>query len=267
MKYFYLISSFFIIISCSQKTRDYIDDETKIQQEKIYYCKNEIEKKYYINPEKITPFRIATINVSESVDSFLLLKDERKYELLSDKLIEFRNTIISAELFNSSYIKHIIIEKRLNRWISDDSKYSGSFESKNFILDLKKLESELIEFLLNSIEKDHYKFNALVPVIVDSSANIKVGETYISNIMLAAYDTTRSHIVMVADISQPDSVLYLDKADNEKLFNLESFGQYCIYRKKVHRKGLHGYKGVIKTIDAEGYEEKYFFEKTFNVTD
>ncbi|WP_423130514.1 hypothetical protein [Gaoshiqia sp. Z1-71] len=127
------------------------------------------------------------------------------------------------------------------------------------------LTNELTSYLYNSIEADYYKFNKLQAMVVDSSENVKVGETYHANIFLAAFDTTRYPAIMVTDYSQPDSILLLDRPDNKRIFYIDAIDGKGDYKMKVHKLGKHGFKGVIQFPNSKGEIEKFMFYKEFTV--
>ena len=181
------------------------------------------------------------------------------------ELKKLYNTIKSDSYFDSEYIKEIIIPNRFKKWAGnvDNSSY---WENKDILkLDLLNLENELTSYLYNSIEADYYKFNKLKAIVVDSSENIKVGETYHANIFLAAEDTTVYPTIMVTDLSQPDSILLLNKPDNERLFLIEAIDGKGIYKMEANVPGKHGFKGVVLTRNSNGEIERFMFSKEFIV--
>lgn len=102
-------------------------------------------------------------------------------------------------------------------------------------------------------------------MVVDSSDNLRVGETYHATIFLAAFDTTKYSAFLVADYSQPDSILLLDRSDNKRIFYIEAIDGKGDYKVKVNKIGKHGFKGVIQFPNSKGEIEKCMFYKEFNV--
>ncbi len=105
----------------------------------------------------------------------------------------------------------------------------------------------------------------LEATVVDSSDNIKVGEIYHASIFIAAFDTTLGNRIMVADNSQPDSILLLDKPDNRRLFNVDVIDGKGIYKRKINKAGKYGFKGVIHIPNSKGEIERFMFHKEFTV--
>lgn len=261
----FIIIGLIFLCSCHRVKNDYFQNESRVVKAKIIYNLRQIDENYVLNPAMAKPYFIIADYLKSSFDSILTIVDKgnkAKYQSGMEKLY---STIMSDSYFDSEYIKEIVIPNRFKIW-ADNVNNSRYWENTDILkLDLLNLENELISYLYNSIEADYYKFNKLQAIVVDSSENVKVGETYHANIFLAAEDTTVYPTIMVTDLSQPDSILLLNKPDNERLFLINAVGGKGVYKMKANKPGKHGFKGVVLTRNSNGEIERFMFSKEFMV--
>jgi len=265
MKKYILIIGFIVLYSCGSEIPEYFQKETEIVTRKIDYSMFEIQTKMDLNPGMATPFYDISVYLKSNLDSLIQFIEEEKTEKTQMKLAELSEVIDSYSYFDSNYIKGVLIPGRLKKLTDDLSAPNGQNDKQILKLDVLDLECELLSYLHNSMEADYYKFNKLQAVVLDSSDHIKVGETYHASIFLAAFDTTRCPAIMVADCSQPDSILQLDRPDNERIFYIGVIDGKGDYKVKVNKTGIHGFKGVIKFPNSDGEMEKFMFSKEFVV--
>lgn len=264
-KHILILIGLITLYSCSREETDYFQNESKVVNAKIIYNLQKIEEKYALNPVMAKPYFIIADYLKSNFDSILVFVNQGNRAKFQNRLEEFHTIIKSDSYFDSEYIKEIIIPNRFKKWI-DNAESSSYWENKDILkLDLINLENELISYLYNSIEADYYKFNKLQAMVVDSSNNVQIGETYHANIFLAAFDTTRYPAIMVADYSQPDNILLLDRPDNKRIFYIEVIDGKGDYKVKVNKAGKHGFKGVIQFPNSQGELEKFMFYKEFTV--
>ena len=264
-KYFLIAIGLIVFSSCGKNKNDYFIQESKIVNEKVMYNLEMIEKNYMLNPGMAKPYFDRAEYLKTSFDSLLYFIDKENETKMENGIIDLYSFIKSDSYFKSKFIQEIIISNRFNKWIDIDKNSIFSDNEEILKLDLLNLENELTNYLYNRIEADYYKFNKLQAMVVDSCDNIKVGETYHANIFLAAEDTTFYPYIMVADYTQPDSILLLNKPDNERLFLLEAMDGKGIYKKKVSKPGKHGFKGVILIRNSSREIERFMFSKEFTV--
>ncbi|SFF90082.1 hypothetical protein [Sunxiuqinia elliptica] len=255
-----------ILCSCESKESQYFHDESKVVNEKITYNLSKIQKKYAMNPQMAKPYFEFSSFLETKFDSILYFVDQENSKEVYNRFINLYSYIEPSSYFDSKYIQQIVIPNWFNKWIGNEKKYDFSDNKEILKLDVLNLENELLNYLYNSIEADYFKFNQIQAMIVDSSNNIKVGETYHANIFLAAFDTTKYPLIMVADSSQPDSVLLMGRPDNKRLFEIEVINGKGIYKKKVHKAGIHGFKGVYCYPAPNGDLLRLTFYQEFNVT-
>jgi hypothetical protein len=265
MRYTCLFIGLIILYSCGEQKTDYFLNKSKIVNEKINYNLEKIQEKYLINPEMAKPYFEVALSLKTSFDSILYFVDQKDEIKIQNRLKELHNSIKFDSYFDSKYITDIIIPNRLKKWTNNKKKPKYLENTDIFKLELLNLENELTSYLYNSIESDYYKFNKLSAIVVDSSDNIKVGETYHASIFLAAFDTTRYPSIMVTDFSQPDSLLFSYKPDNKRLFYVDAIDGKGTYKKKALKPGKHGFKGVIKIINSNGTLVNFRFYKEFSV--
>ncbi len=265
MTRYILIIGLIFLYSCGNNSHEYIQQETEIVNRKIDYNLFEIQEKMYLNPGMATPFYDISLYLKTNLDSLIQFVEEENTEKIETKLEELGSFINSSSYFDSQYIKAVLIPSRFSK-LTDVLLVSKENKNKQIQrLGVLNLECELLSYLYNSMEADYYKFNKLQAIVVDSSDNIKVGETYHANIFLAAFDTTRYPAIMVADFSQPDSILLLDKPDNKRIFYIGVTDGKGDYKMKVNKTGKHGFKGVIQFPNSDGEIEKFLFSKEFTV--
>jgi hypothetical protein len=261
----FILIGIIFLYSCGKQKTDYYLNESKVVNEKIIYNLKKIQGNYMLNPGMAKPYFEIAYYLKTSFDSILYFVDQGNKIKVQNGLKELYNSIKSNAYFDSEYIKEVIIPNRFDKSI-DNIEKSNYFENKDMVkLDLLNIENELTNYLYNSIEADYYKFNKLSAIVVDSSANIKLGDTYHANIFLAAEDTTYYPSIMVADFSQPDSVLLLNKPDNKRIFYVDAINGKGNYKKKVDKLGKHGFKGVIQIRNSNGKLERFKFYKEFTV--
>ncbi len=251
------------LYSCENKEKEYLKNEAKVVNEKIMYDLSKIEKKYMANPTLAQPYFEFASYLNTAFDSILICIDNRNFREVHNRYIDLYSKLGSQ--IDMYYMEEIVNPCYFNKWIGNEKKYDFSDNKEILKLDVLNLENELINYLYNSIEADYFKFNRIQASVIDSSDNIKVGETYHANIFLAAFDTTQYPLIMVADISQPDSVLLMNQPDNRRRFEIDIIDGKGDYRRKVTRPGKHGYKGVIYYRAPNGKLISLPFQKEFQV--
>lgn len=264
-RYIYLLISIMILCSCQNRDTSTLSDETQFLIEKIDYNKTKIVDKMMLNPGSVSRYANVSNYLTNNFDSLLIYVEQCNYSNFKSGLHKLINLLDDNYYFDNEYIKKTILPYRFDRLINHIKENKFSKNQNLLKFELISLQNELMTFLLNSIESDYYRFNSLTPIVVDSSDNINIGDTYVSHIYVAAFDTTVCPSIMVADYSQPDNILQLDKADNKDLFNIEIINGHGVFKKKVYTSGKHGYKGVIQIRNGNGKIDKYMFEKEFNV--
>ena len=265
-KYILILTTGLIILySCGNKEKEYFLNESEIVNEQILHNLSKIEENYMLNPAMAKPYFIIADYLKFSFDSILYFVDQENFNEVHNRFINLYSDLKPNTYFDSKYIQELVITNHFNKWIGSEKKYDFSENKEILKLDLLNLEDELTSYLYNSIEADYYKFNRLQAMVMDSSDNIKVGETYHANIFLAAEDTTVYPSIMVTDLSQPDSILFLNKPDNKRLFLIDAIDGKGIYKMKVNKPGKHGFKGVILIRNSNREIERFMFSKEFMV--
>nr|WP_319999157.1 hypothetical protein [uncultured Draconibacterium sp.] len=254
-----------ILYSCGNKENEYFHTEYKIVNEKIYFNISKIQERYFLNPEMAEPYFKTASFLNASFDSIFHSIDNEDTKEIHNRLTDLYSDIERSSYFSSEYIHEIIIPNRFNKWINNNDDNSFIANRKILKLDLLNLKNELTSYLYYSIEADYYKFNKLSVVVLDSSDNIKVGDTYQAKIVLAVEDTTMYPSIIFANISQPDSVFNSIRADSKSTFYMDVIDGKGVYRKKIHRRGKHGFKGVVQIPNAYGELERFKFSKEFTV--
>lgn len=265
-KYILLLTVGLIVLySCGNKEKEYFQNEAKVVNEKIMYNLSKIEKKFMLNPTLTQPYFEFASYLNAAFDTILLYIDNNNFNEVHNRYIDLYSNLGANSFFDVNYIEEIVNPCYFNKWLGNEKKYDFADNKEILKLDVLNLENELINHLYNSIGADYFKFNRIRAMVVDSSNNIKVGETYHANIYLAAIDTTQYPLIMVADFSQPDSILLLNQPDNERLFEVDIINDKGVYKKKVTKPGKHGYKGVIRYRTPNGKSIRLMFYQEFEV--
>lgn len=254
-----------IFSSCKKESRIDLARDYLILNDKIGHNGQELVKCYLLNPDKVKPYYKASKKISDDILKILNLLSKKDFNKINKSLQDLEYEILNNTLFDSQYFLKGVIAPRLNYWLLQNKELYTNSDIECLKWDLLNLENDVSAFLYDRIDKYSYKFNKLIPIVIDSSNIVKVGDIYSSKIILAAIDTTVNPEIMVADISQPDSILNLEIADNERLFNLLVENGFGLYNKSVSHPGKQGYKGVIKIKNPHGELEKFIFRKEFTV--
>lgn len=260
-----LIIGLIILCSCESKENQYFQEESKVVNAKIMQNLSMIYEKFLMNPEVATGHYEFASFLHTSFDSIHYFIDNENFEEVHNRFIDLYSHIKPSSYLDSEYIQDFVLPNHFNKWIGNEKKYDFSADKEILKFDMLNLENEFINYLYNSIEADYFKFNQIQAMVVDSSNNIKVGETYHANIFLAASDTTQYPLIMVADFSQPDSILLMNQPDNKRLFEIDVINGKGDYKIQVSRPGKHGYKGVICYPAANGKIIRLMFYNEFQV--
>jgi hypothetical protein len=262
MKHLYLIALVFLILSCSNQDKLNLEKEQRILEEKTEYFRWKLDQKYLLNPEKISFYAYTQKDLDlqfEKIDKALENNDSKSVNNHINKLIEF---VEANEILQSNYIQKFIVPSRTNIWTSKEK----NIYNKDYLkLDMLKLQSELIEFLYHEIESDYYKFNKLIPIVIDSSNTVKKGEIYEAQIMLAAFDSTHAPNFIISDINQPDSIFYNRSINKHLLDSLLVLSGTGLYKMKTRTIGKKGFKGMVEIKNPNGEMEGFIFTHEFNV--
>jgi hypothetical protein len=250
--------------SCGSNQIDYLQNEADFLLQKIIFHKAQIEIKYELNYHKISPYKKLSDDITDTLGNFRgEIETLRDYNLIS-RLDQLGQYLHSMDLLQGDYMRDYIIPNRIDKWKTlDFGKANGSEIIKLIKMDLLKLESDIIEFLYNSIERDYYKFNKLVPVVSSSSNNVKQGDIYHAKIYLAGIDTFADPWIIITNLNEPDSILFNEKVDYMRTFNLLVEDGIGIYNMKTSTPGKKGFKGVIQILNPEGYIEKIPFRHEY----
>lgn len=210
------------------------------------------------------PFLNLANELKMKMDSVITLIDEGETTQIPILLRTIEQQVRGNRYIDSKYLQDIVIQGRLEvlessvaRGISSESKTEQKLQALH-------LEAQLVRCVLEQIESDYFKFNALQVLVVDSSTEVKAGDTYEACFYLAVMDTTMLPVILVADLSVPDSALVngFEKSD-ARLHQVEVSRHRSIFRMKISRPGKYGFKGVVFVPSSRGQIEPYLFEKEF----
>ncbi|MCC8174280.1 MAG: gliding motility protein GldM [Odoribacter sp.] len=111
------------------------------------------------------------------------------------------------------------------------------------------VESDVVRYLLSSIDAESFKFNKLEALVIPESQYVFSGDEFRANIMLAAVDTTQ----------QPEIIINNKKVDYK--------GDFGYYTESTSRVGKYTVEGVINYVSPAGVTLPRTFEMEYEVMD
>jgi hypothetical protein len=172
----------FTLIGCNNNESDYQNSD-KLKDIYLYDIKlltYSVEKRNSLNPPKVAPmfYRVKKINANFK-DIFSLLGSVDNKSKILDILGENYDLIY--------YTKDSTIDMRINILKKELEK---DFDNQQIKLLLYELNCKMLRNISESIDKNDYKFNRVYAIVIPEKTVIRQGETYHSNIIMAAYDST-----------------------------------------------------------------------------
>lgn len=126
--------------------------------------------------------------------------------------------------------------------------------------DLKNVESETINTIAKSVMTTVPKIDQFAAAVVAPTNYIQTGETYRSEIFLAAGSSTVKREIFIGDF---DSVTHTFRGEPQQLA-IDANGR-AVFEQPGNMQGDKVYKGVIKMTKETGEVEYYPFEQKFTV--
>lgn len=130
--------------------------------------------------------------------------------------------------------------------------------------DVRNSESDVVKFLLSSVDASSFKFNKLAPAVIANSNYILIGDSFRAEVFLAAFDTTQAPLIYVGtelDTSDPKDIKMKGSYDSLKI-TPDGKGILKIQGKS---EGEFTYKGIINFKAPGGKILKYPWKTTFQV--
>ena len=126
-------------------------------------------------------------------------------------------------------------------------------------MDVADVEYDVVNKLYRSFNQKDFFFDTIAATVLPQSNYVLLGEEYSSDIIVAAYSTTRSPKIRVGKL-------------NEKGTELVSFEDTVatengkgLFRKKATAEGIFTYQGMVDLVDSEGETQSYPFQSEYIV--
>lgn len=126
-------------------------------------------------------------------------------------------------------------------------------------MDVADVEYDVVSKLYRSFNKKDFFFDTIAATVLPQSNYVLLGEEYQSDIIVAAYSTTRSPKVRIGKL-------------NEDANELVSMEDTCltengkgIFRKRTTSEGIFTYEGMVDLVNSEGETQSYPFRSEYIV--
>lgn len=129
--------------------------------------------------------------------------------------------------------------------------------------DVKNTEGDVVNELLGSINKNDFKFDAVVAKVVAPTSYVLTGEKYSANIFVAAYNSTQAPSVWLCDVDtvtgkpRPGA-----KIDSTTVKTKDGMGFYEVAASAT---GIQQWSGLIRVKKPDGSYSSYPFKSEYMV--
>ncbi|MPQ48062.1 gliding motility protein GldM [Marinifilum sp. N1E240] len=195
----------------------------------------------------------------------------KKGKQLKKAINTYRDLVLANVAVKDSSLRHAILET-LNTKDPEKAKPGDpnySWESKQFShtpligaitllskmqVDVRNTESDVVNYLLNQIEAESFKFNDLKAEVIAKSSYVLKGDTYEAEIFLAAVDTTQNPTILINGVGQLSN----------KSFNKKRRG---VFKTKANKLGTHKWGGFLTFKTPSGQDIKREFKAEYTVAE
>lgn len=126
-------------------------------------------------------------------------------------------------------------------------------------MDVADVEYDVVNSLYRSFNKKDFFFDTIAATVLPQSNYVLLGEDYTSDIIVAAYSTTRSPKIRVGKLNEEASEL-ISQDDTVETANGKG-----LFRRKATREGIFNYEGMVDLVDSEGKTQSYPFRSEYIV--
>ena len=166
----------------------------QIDLRNIYICAK-FEELYSLNPEKVGPWLHQAQTVRQEADELYNYIQYIKNKKAINEIVNLQEKLNAHTSFLLSLLEGKYGEYKILSY--DNVKELYKMSPRAFVaalskiqLDIKSNETEILQWLTNMIDINDYRVNEMCVVTLPEKTNIKLGETYRAQIVLAARDTT-----------------------------------------------------------------------------
>lgn len=129
-----------------------------------------------------------------------------------------------------------------------------------FITEVNNAETEIVEELLREISADDYRYDKIAARILPKSNFLFSGETYEAEVIVAAYDTTRTpHVYLMQGVDS------LPVTMKEKATMISGQNGRINFKFPANATGIEKYAGFVSVLNNSGDENTYHFNSEYFV--
>lgn len=126
-------------------------------------------------------------------------------------------------------------------------------------MDVADVEYDVVNSLYRSFNKKDFFFDTIAATVLPQSNYVLLGEDYTSDIIVAAYSTTRSPKIRVGKLNE-DGTELISEDDTVETANGKG-----LFRRRASAEGIFNYEGMVDLIDGEGKTQSYPFRSEYIV--
>jgi gliding motility-associated protein GldM len=126
-------------------------------------------------------------------------------------------------------------------------------------MDVADVEYDVVNKLYRSFNQKDFFFDTIAATVLPQSNYVLLGEEYSSDIIVAAYSTTRSPKIRVGKLNEQGTEL-ISLDDTVATENGKG-----LFRKKATAEGIFTYQGMVDLVDSEGATQSYPFQSEYIV--
>lgn len=126
-------------------------------------------------------------------------------------------------------------------------------------MDVADVEYDVVSKLYRSFNKKDFFFDTIAATVLPQSNYVLLGEEYQSDIIVAAYSTTKSPKVRLGKLNEEGDKLLMQE---DTCYTENGKG---IFRRRANTEGIFTYEGMVDLLDSEGETQSYPFRSEYIV--
>lgn len=126
-------------------------------------------------------------------------------------------------------------------------------------MDVADVEYDVVNKLYRSFNQKDFFFDTIAATVLPQSNYVLLGEEYASDIIVAAYSTTRSPKIRVGKLDEEGKTM-LSEEDTVATSNGKG-----LFRKRTTSEGIFQYEGMVDLVDSDGETQSYPFRSEYIV--
>lgn len=175
----------------------------------------------------------------------LLSEEDKKYfndriDLSDRKLADQTSTWETNNFYHTPLVASLVILSKLQ-------------------MDVADVEYDVVSKLYRSFNKKDFFFDTIAATVLPQSNYVLLGEEYQSDIIVAAYSTTRSPKIRIGKLNADGTQLV---SSNDTVATQNGKG---LFRKRATAEGIFSYEGMVDLVNSEGGTQSYPFRSEYIV--